>query len=141
MRCAAAVLLIAGLSASVCGQEQQDGPRTIDECGVLVRGTECVLFEGAGGRYVLPSAGNFRVGDAVRVVGTVDPTCITICMEGDGCIRGAVLYDPAVLPCGTKIPDFPGDLISGVCSSVSAALLTITVAGLWYTRRRTAFRR
>jgi len=57
-------------------------------CGQLIQGIECVLFQpDEGGLWVLDNRGNFRVGDRVRVIGTLDRECITICQQGDGCIR------------------------------------------------------
>jgi hypothetical protein len=117
------------------GQTTQPSMREIDACGVLVQGAGCVLFEGGGGTYVVVASGDFQFGDAVRVVGTVDTGCITICPEADGCIRGATLYDPAVLPCGTDLPNLPADLVSGLCSTISASLLMLTAVGLWCTAR------
>ncbi len=112
-----------------------------DECGTLVQGAECVLFEGGGGRYFLSDYGRYRAGDAVRVVGGLDTNCTTICTEADGCIRGATVYDPAVYPCGTALPNFPADIISGVCDSVGAGLLGATALGLWFTAPRRRYRR
>jgi len=124
------------LTSAVAAQTDPNAPQSqlIDECGTLVQGNGCVLFEGAGGRYVVVASGRFQFGDAVRVVGTIDPECVTICPEADGCIRGAVLYDPARLPCGTALPNFPEDIVTGVCSSLSAALLALAVVGLRATR-------
>jgi hypothetical protein len=60
----------------------------IETCGYLVQGVECVLFEtDAGELYVLDNRGEFGVGDRVSVSGILDPHCITICMQGNGCIR------------------------------------------------------
>lgn len=115
-------------------QTTDSGPREIDTCGVLVRGAGCAIFEGGGGRFVITDTGRFTFGDAVRVVGTVDPLCITICGDVDGCVRGAILYDPAIYPCGTRLPDFPGDIVTGVCSQVGTGLVFATLAGLWLTR-------
>ena len=123
------------LVAAARGQTTQPSSQAIDECGVLLEGAGCVLFQGAGGKYVVVSGGDFKFGDAVRVVGTVDTGCITICKDADGCIRGATLYDPAIFPCGTSLPNFPADLVSGLCSTVSASLLTLTVVGLWCAAR------
>jgi hypothetical protein len=134
-----AILPIIASATVAAAQSDPNAPQSqaIDECGTLVEGNGCVLFEGAGGRYVVvANSGDFQFGDAVRVVGTIDPECVTICPEADGCIRGAVLYDPARLPCGTPLPNFPADIVTGVCSSLSAALLAFTVVGLWATRRR-----
>jgi hypothetical protein len=58
-------------------------------CGTLVQGVECVLFQAdAGGLYLLENLDGFGVGDRVFVTGVVDPDCVTICLEGDGCIFG-----------------------------------------------------
>lgn len=63
-------------------------PGHFDGCGVLVQGVECVLFKAdIGGLYVLDNMGNFNVGDYVRVRGLMNPYCITICMQGNGCIE------------------------------------------------------
>ncbi len=101
-----------------------------DECGVLVSGPNCVLFEGGGGRYVLSEYEGYAIGDEVRVVGSLDEACITICNEADGCIRGATLYDPAVFPCGTELPNFPGDIVDSACTAASAALVGLAALGL-----------
>ncbi len=124
------------LPVSAVALDTDGGMRPIDACGVLVQGHGCVLFEGGGGSYVIPDAGNFRFGDAVRVVGTLDPNCITICPDADGCVRGAVLYDPLVFPCGTPLPSFPGDLLTGLCETLGGVLVALPLVGLWYTRSR-----
>jgi hypothetical protein len=133
----ATILVLASAAGAQTTQPSDNSPQAIDECGTLVEGSGCVLFQGAGGKWVIPGgSGDFRFGDAVRVVGTADPSCVTICPDADGCIRGAVLYDPNVLPCGTALPNFPADIVTNVCSTLSAALLTLTVVGLLATRRR-----
>ncbi len=56
-------------------------------CGVLVQGSECVLFRAdVGAVFLLGTHGGFAVGDRVRVSGCVDPMCMTTCQEGNGCI-------------------------------------------------------
>jgi hypothetical protein len=113
------------MATATSADAQSTGGTEIDACGTLVRDGNCVLFEGGGGRYVLSDYGSFNVGDPVRVVGTVDENCITICNSADGCIRGAIVYDPAVLPCGTPV-NVPFD----PCSGLSAGLMMLAVAGL-----------
>ncbi|MFO0837736.1 MAG: hypothetical protein U1D55_04360 [Phycisphaerae bacterium] len=113
------------LASLTAAQTTRPTSRAIDECGILVQGAECALFQGAGGRYYIPDTGRFRVGDAVRVVGTLDPACVTICQEGDGCVRGAVLYDPVALPCGT-----PVNVQLDPCSGVSGLLAGLAVTGV-----------
>ena len=61
---------------------------TDDMCGELVPGAECVLFQqDFGGIYVLANYAGFQVGDRVRVNGSLTRDCITVCMQGDGCIQ------------------------------------------------------
>lgn len=119
------------IGVPTAGAQVLPGP-AFDECGVLVRGVECVLFEGGGGRYVLSDYGNFKVGDTVRVVGTLNENCITICSEADGCISDAVVYDPTVLPCGTEIPSISAD----TCATTAAGLLGSALGGVALTRGR-----
>lgn len=87
-----AALLVGALSTPALAQP-------FDGCGTLVQGVECVLFQAdVGGLYVVPTSG-FLVGDEVRVVGTIDPFCITICQQGNGCIFGTTtLCDPPLEP-------------------------------------------
>ncbi len=117
--------------AAALAQTTQPASVEIDACGILVRDGGCVLFQGAGGAFVVPDAGGFQVGDAVRAVGTADRSCITICPSADGCLRGAVLYDPALLPCGTPV-DVPFD----PCSGLSGLLTAVAATGFWLTRAR-----
>lgn len=106
----------------------------IDACGTLVQVGRCVLFSGGGGNYVIVEAGDFKVGDAVRVVGTINPNCSNICTEADGCIAGATLYNPAVLPCGTPIPDLSTDLgaaaLDSLCTAASGAIGGLALLGM-----------
>lgn len=128
------------LSSPLFAQSTDDTtPHEVDDCGTLVRGVDCVLFEGGGGRYYLADYGKFRVGDTVRVVGTADPTCITICADADGCIRGAVVYDPTVYPCGTPIPslgDLGGAVVNSICTAATGALGSAALIGMFMTRGR-----
>jgi hypothetical protein len=123
-------------TANAWAQTDQTGSQAFDECGVLVQGAQCVLFQGAGGLYYVPDTGDFRVGDAVRAVGTLIPGCNTICSDADGCIGGGKLYDPSVFPCGQALPNFPADILTNACSSVGSTVLMLTLAGLWLTRPR-----
>ncbi len=70
------------------------------ECGTLVQGAECVLFEAdSGGLFVLEDLGGFHVGDDVWVSGVVDPECNTTCQQGAGCIQNN-LIEPCFSACG-----------------------------------------
>jgi len=83
---------------------------TIDTCGFLIQGVECVLFQAdSGGLYLLSNRGGFGVGDYVHVVGTVDPRCITYCMQGNGCI-----FNNTIESCGDSGFGDCGYLVQGV---------------------------
>ncbi len=142
---AAARLMLAAAALSEAGataRAQSPARTPFDACGVLISDGTCVLFEGGGGRYYLPEYGDdsFRVGDAVRIVGTLDPGCTAFCNDFDGCISGASAYDPAIYPCGTELPNLQVDIINGVCDSVTAALMGVIAGGLWLTWPRGARR-
>ena len=138
VRCAVTLLAALGLVSGAAAQVEED---TFDACGTLAQRGGCILFEGGGGTWVITDAGGFSAGDFVRVVGTADENCITICGDVDGCIRGATVYDPAVFPCGTPLPNFPGDIIGNVCSALGPSLIGLAAAGLWLTRPRGRGRR
>ncbi|MGE0480000.1 MAG: hypothetical protein AB7Q17_05955 [Phycisphaerae bacterium] len=83
-------------------------------CGVLVRGVECVLFAAdGGGLYYLGVVDGFAVGDRVHVRGALDPECISICQQGDGCIVDAVVATcgPTIEVCGTLELGAPGCIL------------------------------
>jgi hypothetical protein len=114
-----------------------------DGCGQIVPGVTCPKLFGpdSGGLYILTTdLSAWNVGDRVHVVGPIDPGCITICQQGQGCINPIVLescdvgdtfcfgddLDPDVVtdcPCGNF-----GDPGHGCGNSVSTggALLTAT---------------
>ena len=129
-------LLVGAAIALAAGALAQDGG-DFDACGVLETSGGCVLFVGGGGSYVIVAdAAGFEFGDTVRCVGTLDTGCTTICPEADGCISGATLYDPAVFPCGTHLPDFSTDVVEGtvdMCVTASLAATAMILAGLWMT--------
>ena len=82
---ALAVVLIAAAPNMAAAQLPFTG------CGTLIAGVECVLFQAdVGGLYVVNTAG-FSIGDHVRVVGTLNPSCITVCMQGNGCIANSTM--------------------------------------------------
>lgn len=123
--------MLAATATFAFAQSSQDEP-DFDACGTLVRVENCVLFDGGGGSYVLSDHGGYRVGDTVRVVGFLDEGCITICgATADGCIRGAVVYDPAVFPCGTEI-----NVRFDPCAGLGAGLALLSLGGLLLTCRR-----
>jgi hypothetical protein len=71
-----------------------------DECGNLIQGVSCVLFEDTMGRqWLLDNNGGFPVGSNLRVQGLADPSCFTICLQGDGCIAVS-----GIGPCGGPTP-------------------------------------
>lgn len=97
-------LLMTALAAGACGvAAAQD---SIDECGRLVAGAECVLFETDDGRRFIPSdRGAFEVGDRVRIAGAIDPGCVSTCQEGDGClsVTRVTHCDGDIAVCGTLV--------------------------------------
>jgi hypothetical protein len=82
----------------------QAPPVEFEGCGTLVQGVECVLFQAdEGGLYLLENLDGFGVGDRVFVTGIVDPDCVTICLEGDGCIFGNTIAPCVFEGCGTLV--------------------------------------
>jgi len=75
-----------------------------NDCGIFIQGVECVLFDSDNfGLYVvLPKLGGFTVGDRVRVTGRLFLTCVTFCMEGDGCIENATVVVCDIIPTLTE---------------------------------------
>jgi hypothetical protein len=82
--------------ATICLQEQACilentialCPLALKDCGELVQGVECILFQrDIGGTYLLDDLGGFGVGARVLVIGTIDPRCVNTCLEGDGCVE------------------------------------------------------
>ncbi len=69
------------------------------ECGVLVAGVECILFQAdSGGVFLVGNLGGFVVGDRVHVTGCATHFCVSICMQGNGCIA-----DNVIGPCGEQV--------------------------------------
>lgn len=115
------------------------GAQPIDICGILVQGVnQCVLFElGDGTRYLLDSEGGFLVGTQVHVVGTIQPTCYSICLQGNGCIAVQLieLCQAQVAP----PPSLPSDSCGPMCGvalpGAGMASLAGWVLGRWKIRR------
>ena len=64
--------------------------QNFDGCGTVVPGVTCPkLFQpDAGGLYVLnTNMSPYNIGDHLHVIGMIDPNCITICQQGNGCIN------------------------------------------------------
>jgi hypothetical protein len=89
-------------------------PDTVTLYGVLVQGTDCVLFDPPTfsfyDKFALDNYGNFQVGDSVLVTGFLDPDCITDCSDADACILDNTIEawgggDPGVpfQSCGTLV--------------------------------------
>ncbi len=97
---------------SACPPDQ----KCFSGCGTLVRGVECVLFQAdLGGLYILSNVGPFSVGDRGFVTGCIDPSCISFCQQGDGCI-----LDNTIATCDDK-HDFDGDGIGDSLDNCSQA--------------------
>jgi hypothetical protein len=130
VKAALSIAACASLCAASYAQE-------IDECGTLVQGSKCVLFEGGGGRYLLSDYGRFRVGDEVRVVGYVQANCENICGEdADGCVSAAEVYDPVTFPCGEEIPSIEEDLVLSLCDTANGVLVGSGLLGMCLLTRR-----
>jgi hypothetical protein len=100
---------------------------TISDCGTLIRGVECILFDSDhfGVYILLGSLGGHGVGDRIHVSGTIPPECISICMQGDGCIE-----NPVITSCDIPTLSEWGFIVFG-------ALLLIGI-GVMIRRRRLA---
>lgn len=121
------------LGATATAQQNFDG------CGMLVPGVTCPkLFQpDAGGLYVLGTdLTPYSLGDHLHVVGTIDPSCVTFCMQGNGCINPSLVEScsPATdlcfgdgtqgsCPCSNNGAPAHGCANSG---SPSGALLTVS---------------
>lgn len=98
-----------------------------DDCGVLVNGAECVLFQSDnGGLFVVQNLGGFAVGDRVRVQGCLNPVCVTICQQGNGCIEDnsieACNVDPPTGACCYAALGMPGNCFvtsAVICAQVN----------------------
>lgn len=94
-------------AAGMCGLVLAARADSVDLCGELTAGVECTLFKTGDGRlYVLDDAGKFVVGDRVRVIGERDDDCVSICMQGNGCITVAsITYcdDEQITACGKLV--------------------------------------
>ena len=98
--------------------EHVTGEEILSECGQLIQGVGCTLFQSdSGGLFQIAEIGEFDVGDRVSVAGRVDPECVTVCLQGDGCLD--VL---ALLPCtggsflrGDCNEDSTVDISDGIC--------------------------
>lgn len=101
--------LIAGLVALAGAAATAHGQSNFESCGTLVAGAECVLFQADadGSLYVLANRGLFVVADRVRVIGRLDPACLSTCQQGHGCIE-----DNSIEACAPEI-DACGQLVQG----------------------------
>lgn len=120
---------------------QATAQASFDGCGTLVPGVTCTkLFQpDAGGLYVLGTdLTPYSLGDHLHVVGTIDPSCITLCMQGNGCINPSLVEScsPATdlcfgdgtqgaCPCSNSGAPGHGCANSG---SASGALMSVTGA-------------
>jgi hypothetical protein len=115
MRLGIGVLIAAAVVALM---SQAAVAQSFDDCGRLVQGIECVLFERDGGDlYVLDDTGGFAVGSRVRVVGAVDADCVSICQQGRGCITvSRITYcDGPITTCGRLVDGVTCVLLEDDC--------------------------
>ena len=84
-----------------------------DGCGTIVMGVTCpkLFAPDSGGLYVLTAnLSAYQVGDHLHVVGPIDPNCITICQQGNGCIAPTLIE-----PCSPATALCAGDGTQGAC--------------------------
>ncbi len=95
-------ILILIILVSSAAYAQSD---SFQDCGTLIQGAECILFDSDNfGVYVVDNLGGFSVGDRVRVEGVLNVTCITFCMQGNGCIEQNQISSCADFDdCGTLV--------------------------------------
>lgn len=137
---ASAAAIMSLMVSSGFGQTSQPSNSDFDACGTLVISGGCLVFRGGGGDYYLADYGRYAAGDSVRVIGTLNPDCVTICSELDGCIQGAITYDPSVYPCGSSIPSLADDLVPALtdaaCTAASGVLAGTGIVGMMLARPR-----
>jgi len=87
----------------------------IAECGILVQGTNCVLFQAETGvSYEIEDTGAFAVGDRVHVVGTWASSAT--CEPG----VDAIIYDDSILEANCPVEQFCGCHHAGPCGNTGA---------------------
>lgn len=136
-RAAILIALLIGPSGLVPCAAAQTTP--FAGCGTIVPGVTCPkLFQAdAGGLYILQNLGSSQLGDRVYVTGLLDPGCITICQQGNGCIGSNTLgsCDPSThfcfgdgtggaCPCGNN-----GAAGRGCASSANASGAVLSASG------------
>jgi hypothetical protein len=121
--------------ASVC--QQGDGCLTvaditycngpIEACGELVSGVTWTLFEDDRGYlFAISNTGEFEVGDRVRVTGTFQGQCVSICQQTSGCIVDNTIR--ALTPLDVCPP--PGEDRGVDCPLIGAGLLGAAAFGI-----------
>jgi LPXTG-motif cell wall-anchored protein len=84
-------------------QNQITSCADFDDCGTLIQGAECILFDSDHfGVYEVWPLGDFGVGDRVRVTGRLYLSCTTFCMGGDGCIENVTIVACPEIPTLTE---------------------------------------
>jgi subtilisin family serine protease len=87
--CLGADACILGNSIGPCGEIPGSG-FYVESFGIIVQGTECLLFTPAASMskfYVLDNYADFLDGDTVFVTGSLVPGCQTVCQDADDCIE------------------------------------------------------
>ncbi len=95
--------LALGASLCFCAVSAAD---VYDDLGTLVEGVECTLFQADSGElFIVDDFAEFGPGDRVRVMGDLDRTCASVCMQGAGCVQNSQVYDATDFSaaCGTLI--------------------------------------
>jgi len=105
-------------------------PATDLGCGYIVQGVECALFRlepgwAGAGRHMLADYGGFAPGDWVYVTGFLDPSCVSFCMEGDGCIVQNTIEACPARPPAAAPPVLLRNAMLGAVSPLSQPLAGI----------------
>lgn len=113
--------------------------QTFDQCGTIEAGVTCPKLFRADDQTLwlldIPLT-NHQVGDRVRVMGDDDPSCITICGQGNGCINNTVIsgcspiFTTFCTPGRPNSTGVPGVLALSGSLTISDDDLTITASSL-----------
>lgn len=122
-------LSVGDAMAQSCNPPCGPGQSCFSGCGTLIQGVSCVLFAADSGPvYLLDDYGGFVVGDRVEVTGCAEG-CISICLQGNGCVFGNTIQAcPEVLGrccfIGFVFPPY-------ICQEMTQEQCSHTVGGSW----------
>ncbi|MFT7487117.1 MAG: hypothetical protein ACI9F9_002976 [Candidatus Paceibacteria bacterium] len=97
--------LCAAFSSSPGAHPAAPNPTPYDDCGILIQGTDCVLYQSNDGNlyYLTDGYGTFQLGDNLHIVGEAS-NCFSGCTFTGGCIFNVTMiescdYDPTTSFC------------------------------------------